>query len=190
MSADLRTMAPKSFYAYYPAIMPQDDLIEAAHLLNEDGAIAKSIPSGHPPRYEDLKERPSYNTANPVSLDSFGPTTEMRLGNLVLGRSGDKGPNINCGLFVHDTDIWEWLKSFMTLETFINLIGSDWKESYHIERVEFPKIYAVHFVIYGILGRGVSSSKLLDNRGKGFADYIRDKYVSIPDRFPTWIDVD
>jgi hypothetical protein len=56
----------------------------------------------------------------------------------------------------------------------------DWDESFLVERVEFPYIHAVHFVIYGILGRGVSSSSRLDGFGKGFADYIRDKVVEVP----------
>jgi hypothetical protein len=59
-------------------------------------------------------------------------------------------------------------------------MGKDWKDSYFIERVELPKIFAVHFVIYGPLGRGVSSSKLLDSLGKGFAEYIRAVHVPIP----------
>lgn len=49
--------------------------------------------------------------------------------------------------------------------------------------MEFPNIYAVHFVIYGILGRGVDSSTLLDSLGKGFADYVRDKWVDVPVAF-------
>ena len=62
----------------------------------------------------------------------------------------------------------------------------DWDDSFLIERVEFPKIHAVHFVIYGILGRGVSSSSRLDGFGKGFADYVRDKIVEVPaDLFPS-----
>jgi hypothetical protein len=32
----------------------------------------------------------------------------------------------------------------------------------------------------GILGRGVSSSSRLDGFGKGFVDYIRDKFVEVP----------
>jgi hypothetical protein len=56
----------------------------------------------------------------------------------------------------------------------------DWDDSFLIERVEFPEIHAVHFVIYGILGRGVSSSSRLDGFGKGFADYVRDKIVEVP----------
>ncbi|ROT37603.1 hypothetical protein SODALDRAFT_264515, partial [Sodiomyces alkalinus F11] len=54
---------------------------------------------------------------------------------------------------------------------------------YFVERVEFPNILAVHFVIYGPLGRGVSGCRLLDALGKGFADFIRDRVVDVPERF-------
>ena len=110
----------------------------------------------------------------------------MPLGNIVIGRSGDKGPNVNMGLFTDRPEIWDWLRSFLTLEKMKELVGGDWKPDFKIERVEFPSIYAVHFVIYGILGRGVSSSTLLDNRGKGFTDYIRAKHVDVPEKFLQW----
>lgn len=60
------------------------------------------------------------------------------------------------------------------------LMGEDWSDDFSLERVEFLGIKAVHFVIYGVLGRGVTSSPVLDNLGKGFADYIRGKHVEIP----------
>lgn len=61
------------------------------------------------------------------------------------------------------------------------LLGGDAaKGVYRIERVEFPRIKAVHFVVYGLLGRGVSSATRLDAFGKGFADYFRDKVVEVP----------
>lgn len=62
-------------------------------------------------------------------------------------------------------------------------MGEDWQEDYWLERVEFPNIYAVHFVIYGILGRGVSGSTRLDSLGKAFADFMRDKVVDVPAKF-------
>lgn len=74
----------------------------------------------------------------------------------------------------------------MTMDRMKQLIGGDWKDEYRIERVEFPAIYAVHFVMYGMLGRGVSSSSLLDNRGKGFTDYIRAKHIEVPEQFLQW----
>ena len=63
-------------------------------------------------------------------------------------------------------------------------MGDDWRPTeYFIERMEFPNLWAVHFVIYGPLGRGASSCRLLDCLGKGFADYIRDKVVDVPVAF-------
>ena len=38
----------------------------------------------------------------------------------------------------------------------------------------------------GFSERGVSSSTLLDNRGKGFTDYIRMKHVDVPKKFLEW----
>lgn len=163
--------------------MPQDEISEAVHLLAKGGKVEQTIPVTRPPKYEALEPRESYDTANPVPLESFGETVSMPFGNIVIGRSGDKGPNVNCGLFTDNPEVWEWLRSFLTLEKMKSLVGRDWKDEYKIERVEFPKLYAVHFVIYGILGRGVSSSTLLDNRGKGFTDYIRAKHVPVPKKF-------
>jgi len=167
--------------------MPQDEIEEAVHFLDKGGKLKESIPVTRPPAYEDWNgDRESYDTKIPVSLESFGPTISMPLGNIVIGRSGDKGPNVNCGLFTDRPEIWEWLRSFLTLERMKTLVGRDWKDEFQIERVEFPNLYAVHFVIYGILGRGVSSSTLLDNRGKGFTDYIRAKHVEVPKKFLQW----
>jgi hypothetical protein len=55
----------------------------------------------------------------------------------------------------------------MTEERMRQLLGKDWHNNLFIERVEFSHIHAVHFVIYGILGRGVSSSSRLDGWWKG-----------------------
>lgn len=182
----MRTADPKSFYVYYPCIMPQDEIEEAVHILDKGGEVKESFPVTRPPKYEEFGERDSYDTANAVPLESFGPTVTMPLGNIVIGRSGDKGPNVNCGLFTDRPEIWEWLRSFLTLEKMKELIERDWSDEFKIERVEFPSIFAVHFVVYGILGRGVSSSTLLDNRGKGFTDYIRAKHVEVPEKFLPW----
>jgi hypothetical protein len=78
---------------------------------------------------------------------------------------------------------WDWFRSFMTRQKMKDLMGRDWRDCYFIERVEFPEIFAVHYVVYGTLGRGVSSSKLLDGLGKGFAEFIRAVHVPIPTQF-------
>lgn len=46
-----------------------------------------------------------------------------------------------------------------------------------------PNIKAVHFVVCGPLGRGVTSSKTFDALGKGFAESIRAVHVPMPKKF-------
>ncbi len=71
----------------------------------------------------------------------------------------------------------------MTKAKIQELMGKDWKDSYFIESVEFPETLAVHFVIYGPLGRGVTSSVLLDGLGKTFAAFIRTVHIPVPVQF-------
>ena len=122
--------------------------------------------------------RDSYDASTPPNY--IGPTKEVVLGDVALARSGDKGGNLNFGLFVMNSRHWDWLRGYMSRERMRQLLADDWRDTFLIERVEFPNIHAVHFVIYGILGRGVSSSSRLDVFGMGFADYIRYKTVEFP----------
>jgi hypothetical protein len=183
LSLDLRTALPLPYVAFYPATIPQDDLSESIIFLSNESEPELTIKAGHPPEYTTIVPRHNYETASPITMDSFGPTKKARLGDIVLARSGDKGSNINIGLFVRREAAWPWICQFLTRERLKQLMGSDWKEEYFIERVEFKNLWAVHFVIYGCLGRGVSSSTRLDSLGKGFADYIRDRVIDIPIAF-------
>jgi hypothetical protein len=180
---DMRTLVPKQYLAYYPAVLAQSELQETTILLNKTGEIEQTIDAGHVSVTEPLGQRENYDTTNAVDVSKFGSIVKVPADIVILGRSGDKGGNVNLGLFVHEADEYEWFRTYFTRERLQKLIGDDWKNSYFIERVEMPQIYAVHFVVYGILGRGVSSSVILDSLGKGFADYILSKHIDIPEKF-------
>ncbi|CAF3797181.1 unnamed protein product [Adineta steineri] len=180
---DMRTMVPKQFLGYYPGVLAQSELKETAVLLDNTGKIEQIIDAGHVSVVEVLGQRENYDPTDAIDLNKFGPTIKVPVDTVILGRSGDKGGNVNLGLFVHEADEYEWFRNYFTRERLQQLIGDDWKKSYFIERVEMPHIYAIHYVVYGILGRGVSSSIILDNLGKGFADYIRSKHIDIPEKF-------
>ncbi|KAG9853703.1 DUF1446-domain-containing protein, partial [Aureobasidium melanogenum] len=175
-SNDMRTAIPRPYLAYYPALWPQKEIHEVVHFVNG----SESEYSIHPPgNTEPLEQRSSYDTSDPKSFD--GSTRKVRIGDIALGRSGDKGGNLNFGLFVDGQDRWDWLRSYFTIEKVAELLQVEMRDDFSIERVEFPKMHAVHFVVYGILGRGVSSSKRLDGFGKGFVDYFREKLVDVPE---------
>ncbi|KAL9053100.1 MAG: hypothetical protein Q9162_004964 [Coniocarpon cinnabarinum] len=184
-SMDMRTALPRPFLAFYPALWDQDKLRETFTLIPKNGAAPKhNIDAEHPSKYEPLEKRPSYDTPAPTSFAS-SKTITLKLGDLCLARSGDKGANINLGIYPRRTlsnpDIaFTWLRSFLSRSKLKELLADDWKDEYAIERVEFEKVRAVHFVVYGWLGRGVSSASTLDALGKGVADYVRDKFVDVP----------
>jgi hypothetical protein len=168
------------YLAYYPGVIEQNILKETVHFL---GSSPESFESGHPPKYEALTPRRNYDPTNPISLSSFGETVARPLGDIALSRSGDKGANINIGIFVHTDEEYDWLKSFMTAAQMQAMMGDDWEPHYFVERIEFTNLKAVHFVIYGPLGRGVSSSSRLDSLGKAFGEFIRAVQVPIPAKF-------
>lgn len=183
-SLDTRLLVPKPFLGYYPALVPQTEIEETVTILSESSVEKRIRYTVHPPKKtEPSASRDNYETANPVPLETFGATINVPLGDLLLARSGDKGGNINVGLFVQTAEQWEWLRSFMTKDRLRALMRKDWKDWYFLERVEFANIYAVHFVIYGSLGRGVTSSSLVDSLGKGFAEFIRAVHVDVPQKF-------
>ncbi|KAL1645021.1 hypothetical protein SLS58_004092 [Diplodia intermedia] len=201
-SLDMRTAVPKPYLAFYPAVWPQSALAETAHIISSTSTgtttTVVSHPAGHPPVYEPLAQRESYDAApSPASSSSSEqqqqqPTRRIRLGDIALARSGDKGANLNVGIYIRSSPSssttapqqqrqWDWLRSFLSRERMWELLGGDARRDVHrVERVEFAGIRAVHFVVYGLLGRGVSGATRLDAFGKGFADYLRDKVVEVP----------
>lgn len=180
-SLDMRTAFPKPFLAYYPAIWEQSAIRETVTFVNDavSSSIHPPIDAGTPSVFDPLSKRDSYDTVSPVTFT--GPKRKIKLGDVALARSGDKGGNLNVGVFVRTQRQWDWLRTYLSRQQMWRLLGDDADDSYTMERVEFGHIFAVHFVIYGILGRGVSSSTRLDAFGKGFADYLRDKVVEVPE---------
>lgn len=199
-TSDHRTAIPKPYISYYPAIYPQSALNTSINFLESASAFPgvriNCIPTAPPPRFEELGKRTSYETRNPPDLSTFGATTLTKLGDVVLARSGDKGGNANIGFFVPTAlpsayppssplyaECWDWLRTFLTVPKLKEIFGDSWSDKFHIERVEFPQIMAVHYVVYGVLGRGVSGSSRLDAFAKGMGDWLRDVVVDVPIKF-------
>ena len=90
----------------------------------------------------------------------------------MLARSGEKGSNANIGFVLSAAHASARARgadrSFLTHARLAQLLGDDWDAAYHVERVEFSGIGAVHFVVYGILGRGVGGSARLDRLGRAW----------------------
>ncbi|OAL34486.1 hypothetical protein AYO20_06329 [Fonsecaea nubica] len=189
-NVDFRTAEPKQMSTYFPGLVNQSHVQLRVFFASQGGNDGEGIPVARPGAYTPvhlLPQQPDYQPANPVSLSSFGPTVKAPLGLAVYARSGDKGANVNVGFFIprglHESEKFEWLRSLLTTERLRVLLARETTPETYIERCEIPHLHAVHFVIHGLLGAGVSTSVKMDALGKNLAEYLRARHVDIPEKF-------
>jgi hypothetical protein len=136
-----------------------------------------------PPITQVYGMQDSYDTGDPISLDQFGDTVEAPLGQVVLGRSGDKASDANVGFFVSNQEQWDWLRSFLTISKLKELLGPEDFSGGRIDRFEMANIRVVHFLLKDHLDRGYNSGSKLDTLAKNLCEYLRAKVVPIPREF-------
>lgn len=140
MSLNFATMDPRPFMEIFPSTIAQAAIKQEVVIPK----LSKRISIDAPRDVQHYAvQRPSYETAHPVSLGSFGATQRVPLGHIVHARSGDKANNSNVGFFVRHVDEYAWLQALLTVETLKKLLANDYAEQ-RIERCEFPSILAVH----------------------------------------------
>ncbi|RDI76422.1 hypothetical protein Vi05172_g13578 [Venturia inaequalis] len=173
---DLRTASPKAFTEYFPTLIPQPtQTIHFSKSAIEPITVAPpECTISHPP------SQTSKPPTNPVPLNSFGPTTKTLLGRVVYARAGDKGSNCNVGFFARDESEWPWLRSLLSSSKLVELMGDDY-HGQKIDRMEFPNLWAVHFLLHDHLDRGVTANATYDVLGKFIAEYLKAKHVDVPD---------
>ncbi|KAI1340156.1 DUF1446-domain-containing protein [Xylariaceae sp. FL0016] len=175
---DKRTAVPRPYQEYFPTLIPQPTV--TVH-FSGSGEDRISVP---PPdvTIEHPEDQPSYETTNPIPLIAFGPTVKAPLGYRVLARAGDKGSNCNIGFFVRDEYEWPWLQTLLTTNKLVELMGEEYSGQ-KIDRMEFPNLWAVHFLIKDFLDRGVTANATYDVLGKFLAEFVRCRTIDMPVAF-------
>jgi hypothetical protein len=166
--------SPASAYGvYYPCLVPADVPHHEVVIAGERLTIPPVV--GDP-------ANPPLDLGEPAARDTSaigGPTTHAPLGRVVGARSGDKGGNANVGLWARSDAGYGWLERFLTVDRLRQLLPET--DDLEIERHELPNLRALNFVIRGWLGRGVAASTRLDPQAKGLGEYVRAKWVDVPD---------
>ncbi|SDE04970.1 acyclic terpene utilization AtuA family protein [Rhodococcus tukisamuensis] len=106
------------------------------------------------------------------------PGSRVPLGRIAGARSGDKGGNANVGVWVRTDDQWRWLAHALTVDELKRLLPE--AAPLTVTRHLFPHLRAVNFVIEGILGQGVASQARFDPQAKGIGEWLRARYIEIP----------
>jgi len=161
--------AESAYGVYWPTLVPVDTV---THRVTLPGGRARMVPHG--PTAPLPADRPSA-PVEPIS----GPTRRVPLGLVCAARSGDKGGNANVGLWTRNADAFAWLNGYLTADRLRELLPE--AASLEVRRWALPNLNALNFVVVGLLGAGVASSARPDPQAKGLGEYLRSRYVDIPE---------
>ncbi|MEV0092483.1 acyclic terpene utilization AtuA family protein [Streptomyces sp. NPDC050738] len=112
---------------------------------------------------------------------AVGPTRRAPLGVVAGARSGDKGGDVNVGVWVRGDEEWRWLVHELSVERFRELLPE--VGGLRVVRHVLPNLRALNFVVEGLLGDGVASQARFDPQGKGVGEWLRARWVDVPVAF-------
>jgi Acyclic terpene utilisation family protein AtuA len=161
--------AETEFGVYWPALVPAEVVGHAVVLPGGSQVAIPPTPSGDGPA-ESVQ-----TIYQPVPAE---PTRRVPLGLVCGARSGDKGGNANVGLWSRDRGGYEWLRTYLTVDKFRELLTE--AADLEVRRFELSNLAALNFVVVGLLGQGVAASTRPDPQAKGLGEYLRSRYVDVP----------
>ena len=88
----------------------------------------------------------------------------IRLGEIAHARSGDKGNHANLGVVAYTPTGYAFLCEHLTAEVVAAFFAS--LGLTRVERFELPKVLALNFLLFEVLGGGASRSLRIDTQGK------------------------
>jgi hypothetical protein len=151
--------------------LPQDALDHVAVLPSGDRisiAPRRSFrKEGAPPAQSRAGTAPSFRTRR------------VPLGTIVGARSGDKGGDANLGVWARTDEAFGWLRGYLDTDRLRSLLPE--AAGLTVDRYELPNLRALNFVIHGLLGRGVAASTRFDPQAKSLGEWLRSRYVDLPE---------
>ncbi len=159
----------RPFAVYWPTTVPRRFVTQQVRVGGETVEVGPTDP-GEP----WSAEVPVPNIAEVPA----GPTARVAFGTVFGTRSGDKGGNANLGVFARSAQGYAWLSSYLTAKRLGELLPD--VGCFPVERYELPLLWALNFVITGLLGDGVGSTLRVDPQAKGLGEYLGARMVEIP----------
>jgi hypothetical protein len=147
------------------------DAVEHAAVLPDGRRVP--VPSPSPSESAGVDPDPVVPPPDP------GPTRRVPLGTVAGARSGDKAGTANVGVWVRTDTAYRWLVAHLTTARLAELLPE--VAAHSTVRVLLPNLRAVNFVIDGLLGAGVGASTRFDPQGKALGEWLRARYVDVPE---------
>lgn len=160
----------QSYAVYWPCLMPATE-VEQSVVDAEGNRITVPPTAAGPGRAVQI-------VPPPLARIPGGEQVRLPLGRVFGARSGDKGGNANVGVWARSDAGYAWLLEKLTVDRFRDLVPES--AGLTIDRYEFPRLRAVNFVVWGLLGEGVAASTRSDPQAKGLGEYLRSRLVELP----------
>ncbi|WP_405779663.1 acyclic terpene utilization AtuA family protein [Streptomyces sp. NBC_00859] len=114
----------------------------------------------------------------PEPLPAGSGVRRVPLGRVAGARSGDKGGDVNVGVWVRTDTAWRWLAHALTVARFQELLPET--RGLVVTRHVLPNLRALNFVVEGLLGEGVAAQERFDAQGKGVGEWLRSRLLDVP----------
>jgi len=148
-----------------------DNAVPPHTAVRPDGTVVGQVPPS-----VVLGLRPVQDPALPPVV--AGPSRRVPLGSVFGARSGDKGGDVNVGVWA-ETDVgYGWLAHELTPERVRELLPET--TGLDIRRTLLPNLRAVNLVLVGLLGEGVAGAYRFDPQGKAVGEWLRSRLVDLP----------
>ncbi|WP_327299701.1 acyclic terpene utilization AtuA family protein [Streptomyces sp. NBC_01197] len=159
-------------YGVFEAVYVDRGAVEQVAVLPDGERVV--VPD--PPRTSELTA--VMESALPERLPDASPGNTIPLGRVAGARSGDKGGDVNVGVWVPTDTAWRWLAHELTVERFQELLPET--RGLVVSRHVLPNLRALNFIVEGLLGEGVAGQERFDPQGKGVGEWLRSRVVEVP----------
>jgi hypothetical protein len=160
---------------YVPATVPAELVPQYVHVPAAGTTV--QVPSEAPASTPTAPADRTFDDHRPA-VREWGPTEAVPLGTVVGARSGDKGGNANLGVYTRSPVAFEWLAELLSVARLRELLPE--AADLQIERHTFPNLWALNFVIHGLLEEGVAASTRVDAQAKSLGEWLRARVVDVP----------
>jgi len=168
---------------YWPALIKKDLVTPTFHMLDEEGNITGSAKISSITGFEssDMEEtcQPQISSKGTEIEQKFPNGKIIRLEEICLARSGDKGDMANIGVIARSEKIYQFIKTYLTAGVIKGMFKEHCKGS--VIRHELDNLGALNFLLEASLDGGGTKSLMIDAQGKTFAQALLNQEIFIPE---------
>lgn len=105
---------------------------------------------------------------------------KVKLMDIAIARSGDKGDSSNVGVMAKTPELYEFLRETLTPDVVKNFFREICKGK--VVRYEIPNLRALNFILHDSLGGGGTETLITDAQGKVHGLAMLHMELEVPDK--------